>query len=502
MPYLPCVEDVLCFEYLDHKNQRAWSIGTIKEFSKGVCNVTEWIDEQWGPGSYTAVRAEIDSTLKAISECNSCISKEGESPKKNLLEELIHLEKLNRRLDSLEVIYKLLLESKFSAIKGKFFRRSHGIRHLCLSNIIEKISGSSACNYTIIIEEDAQRFASSFCKLEVEERTSKLKELKFFDSRWSWDPRWPTIVTKHSAFFSWKGFDLILRSKPEEVHNVFVAEAAFCIQVPIQNIIDTHFCAVKDELLVTFKVIHHPSVHPAEIDVRISQHPFWSMLYIRDSELDDRKGLDKAAGYFRRLLGLSENSNNAMYFLQFLETLPKNNFSTGKNVYESELLEMLTFCERLHEENAALRDSLFKNEFGKSSNIWQTARESVDLLPFKTSEAKKELSRSKTVTLDKNADATERKLSTTSEYMGECEASGNAYDEVVAFLEKELLQADNEVTRKNEEISDLLKRMEEMSEMLEEALDEKEEDFRHRVQLDDEIFHLQQTIDTRENTFV
>eukprot|EP00796_Vickermania_ingenoplastis_P007278 gene7278-5122_t len=378
--------------YLNEDVEREWSIGKVTAIQNRVYSIAIWISEDWISVPSSAVDGEI---LRAETALPNDDSPE-KNTKKVLLKELRDVETLRRRLEALKALQKALNEGRYSDAKGKFYHPSQfqETKQVCMSNVVEELCIEDQ-PYIICDEDDIARFDSlgsglwtSLTAQNGVPAPQRIKELMFFDSRWLWDPQWPTIVTNHSAFFSWSGFETILRFKPEETRNTFVAEAAFCCQVPLHCIIDTHFSATSDELVASFKVVHHPSVEPAEIDVRISQHPFWSMTHLRDSLVEERKGLDRISLLFRDILGLSEN-NNGMYFSQFLETLPKTNFVSERDAYEGEIMEALSLCDRLRFNNDKLRVSMetYRNEFllsqqalKKNGLLSQGLQSKVDIL--------------------------------------------------------------------------------------------------------------------------
>lgn len=506
MTFAFAVDDLICFEYVDNAEcSRMCGIGQIKSLDNRICTVSEWVPQEWGSDCIVFIDNEISVITREINGkgSESAVKSMYKTDRENALHQLTLMEMLNRRLQSLRHIQKLLSEENFQDIPAKCLRSSTKNRIICLSNIVEKLCLFSESTY-IITKEDEIRFNSPKpAVLENSKQGSanqRSSEGFFFDSRWPWDPSWPTIVTSHSAYFSWSGFELILRYKPEETRNTFVAEVAFCCQVPIPCIIDTNFSATENEFSASFKVVHHPSVDPSEIDVRISQHPFWSMTCLRDASISDRHGLDRAAVYLRNMLGLAEEADSGMYFLQFLETLPKINFTVDKDAYESELLETLSLCDKLNHENSKLRHIIerYKTETLSTLDASRQEKKISEEFSARATAAETQLEKLRSEMINQSMEC-ERLISEKSDLREKVDALQDEITALLAFHEEEMKDVEKELSDKNFEISDLLEKVEEMSLMLQDARKGEEQALLMRMKSDAEVFRLQKTID--ENKF-
>lgn len=550
------IDDFVCFEFVDEYQQRSWSIGKIRSVDDRLCTVTLLVQEEWGAVSIHAVKEQIDFLMENISTFSvragsDFVKAEGYDGR---LQELTGLEGLKRRLQFLQKIEEQLECGSPTDIPGKCFVLSVQRRQICVSSVFEKVFFPGDFPYLFIDAEEEVRLQYPTKKNdEVTQKyekhhSQKVKELKFFDSRWPWDPRWPTIVTHHSAFFPWPGFEKVLRYKPDETRNTFIAEAAFCCQVPLHCIIDTQFAASANEWKASFKVVHHPSVEPSELDVRISQHPFWSMTYLRDSNIDERKGLDRAARDFRRALGLGDSGDSGMYFSQFLDVIPRLNFLNERDAYESELIETLFLCDSLERENEKLRKLL--NEIqcagldealgvghvrsgrrttgdrgighhlrdiveGDQDMTEEELIERVRLVKQDLDDITKKRNEETDEHQNQMEDMKEQVAQLTERIKGYEEERDAAADiltakdkrieeleleiqELLTFHNSEIGELEKELGSRVSDISDLLDKVEEMSVMLKEAQQGEAQALRLRAESDTEIFRLQKVIDSKQ----
>lgn len=335
---------LLFYEFIDSNGKRQWSAGSIYEDGELVVAIHEWRPRPWVDGDLGLVEEEIKFLTNQMNSCQD----------RNSFQLLSNFESITRRLAFLEEA-KARFASEGPLI-GKLFLRSDQTRKICGSTILKTMSNERNVSF-IIVDPDEEKQLNHGSSRFHGWSPQHPKPQDFFDSRWLWDSSWPTIVTQHSAYFSWPGFDGVLRQKPEETRITFVAEAAFCCQVPMHCIIDTHFSTSNCELCVTFKVVHHPSVAPSDLDLRISQHPFWSLTWLRGADVADKKGLDLAADGVKRLLGLNKNAGCGPHFVHFVNDLPFMGFKSERNGYESELMEYLSLCDKLTTDYFSLQAS-------------------------------------------------------------------------------------------------------------------------------------------------
>lgn len=500
MTELPSIGDLISFEFIDvTTHQRLWAVGKVVKVGLAMCAVTQWIPVKWKVEHSPSVLEEISFVSDYVcSEQNSLSSKEYSTKNAKVnLDYLKNIERAKRRISLLEALNQSLLDDKANDIKDLCFELSAHVRELCFSNILDRMHVVKNAQYAFVLEEEVERYnfpLSMNCGYKTDCTSyAKVKELKFFDSRWSWSPLLPTFVSSHFVNFPWNDFEEILRYKPEETRNIFIAEVAFCCQVPIHCIIDTYFGCTKDNFSASFKVVHHPSIDASELDVRISQHPFWSLLHLRDSSTSERKGLDRAAIYFRRMLGLDEDAGSGMYFLQFLEALPQMNFVTDKGAYESELMEMLSLCERLNNENLKIQALL------KIKEKESLEKSSVDRIE-KSLKVMEDQNGSREILVNQNASGKEDCQNVgdnSTQVLSEVESDSKIVAlksegcEIVSFDKSEMSSLQEHVKRTEAENSDLLKKIEELLSMLSEALTVQQQDLTSRMRAEIELLRIQ-----------
>lgn len=499
MTECPSIGDFISFEFIDNAtHQRLWAVGKVEKVGPAICSVNQWIPVKWMAEHGVSIIKEISFLNDYItSEQNSLSSKDYLTKNAKVsLDYLRNIERAKRRINLLEALNQSLLNGKTDEIKDMCFKISAQVHELCFSNILDRMDMVENAQYAFVLEEEVERYKLPLpmkCDHKAECNSyERIKELKFFDSRWSWSPLLPTFVSSHSVNFPWNDFEEILRCKPEETRNVLIAEVAFCCQVPIHCIIDTHFSCTKDNFSASFKVVHHPAIDASELDVRISQHPFWSLLHLRDSSISDRKGLDRAAIYFRRMLGLDDDAGSGMYFLQFLEALPQMNFVTDKGAYESELMEMLSLCERLHNENLKIQ-ALLKMKENESLD-----RPHVDKVENFLNGTEGQ-SGAREILANQNASESEdyqgvgdssTQVSVDVESDGKVMTLKSKGSETVFLDKSEMKSLQEHVRRTEAENSDLLRKIEELLSMLSEALTVQQQDLRYRMKAEMELLHI------------
>lgn len=495
------VGDCISFEFINElTHEREWGVGCVRSVGSMMCTVCHWSPAKWNPEHSKPISEEISCLEDYITQQHDInLSDDGVMKNNSVqLEYLVNFARAERRIQALKVLEGLILANKFDDIKDIYFEPSDQVRDLCLSNILDAVYSPSGSSFTILLEEDVKRYNFPIFKQgnsKIDDITyEKVRELKFFDSRWSWSSSWPTFVTCHSVHFPWSNFEEILRCKPEEARNTFIAEVAFCCQVPMHCIIDTYFSCTDNKFSATFKVVHHPSVEASEIDVRISQHPFWSLVHLRDCSTSERKGLDRAAVYFRRMLGMDENAGSGMYFLQFLEALPQINFVTDKSAYESELMETLSLCERLNNENLSLCALLEIKENQGCRKILQTGAKDTVSGFSNNSRYKESLeveNSTRFVELRSQSEIISTLRGSEAEAKEKVVNTGTDSKENFSFFRLKMneLQGQSEKTAK--ENTELLEKIEELLFMLQEALTMQEEDLRCRMRAETELLRIQ-----------
>ncbi|KAK7201648.1 kinesin K39 [Novymonas esmeraldas] len=180
----------------------------------------------------------------------------------------------------------------------------------------------------------------------VAQQQKNIDDLQRHDERWALpDIDAKYVTTAHTQVFPQSGWETVLQKTPLELHRTFTAEAALACHVRPSDIQQLHFHL--GSLHADFHVRHPHTVTSADIDDRLSQHPFRAMQDLLDHRTDDPHGLDALTSTIADKTAATCDLRNVLAAT-----------TADKERLQSELEEKGSEADAAKEDNEALRGQL------------------------------------------------------------------------------------------------------------------------------------------------